>query len=1022
MGSTDVTTSLFESLPARPPTPPRETHHDREALVNAKSVLSRPTTTLGVNHSQNTPPNIHTPNSSTARSGNLSTSRTGKRVGFSARAEYKDAPCYSEVRRSKRLSPPSASQPKPVKGILKPSASPRQLDSSLRSDANEPLQPVNISDMLESTVKQLAGADRDSKLDAYTVIVRALRASNNLPDRIALRGKMSLFVQFIQRDIVVKSPTGAFDSTLINKALTLLDTFLFFPAIASTIPSDFGVFILDHFIRSLEEQSIPKDMARRLMHIVAIQDFSPRVMTSDRVRRLVNALHDMDGPLRGKSTVVGRMRIYRRLMTQARAHMSTHTDWLNDMFTDMLSNVRDIRDSAIRLGSDAAFIFGKEKVLSRKVMELLETSIEEMTYIEWYHDQLSKMAKGPEKAVVPRIWSVVVLLLRRPLDRWRFSNRWLHLLQTCFNCSDVQCNREANFAWNRFVYITNLDEHTFNKRFSTLYTPLASQLGKPNISDQKREVVLGGLYNLYYYAFKPSTNPAHVDAYWDISVKPLTDSLVPSKKKGPEAVAEHFQRATCVLTSLLDSSTPRIWKDERIRDSPVAKPEELPAIDPKWIRRNASKVFQVISPILERQFCHVSDKTSGTHRLWQTLVNSVVLAASKEIKVSLDTATFISEMLSFLLKQWQTGTPGNAEDPEKARQFLRSTQDLILTAVEGLGLLPWTEKMVSLGRLSQFAPVATPSHRPGRNLDDARAPLQHLFGLLLRLPPGIPDDDHYLDFIRSVFSPFFSAQKSVKARSDLAMEMLQTVPNWSPPVSSQPYGPWVFASESLIASMNASQSSAQTTSSSGDTVLGHEYRVVIRLLERGWKETPNLPLEHWHSLHAALASRAVDEVGEPGRAIGVTEPIAKMVRDALPADQPTVVSTRLLQVAAELVSTATHPQDRHVLEAARRRLWGTAVTGSRTASFDPFDHLYKLLNDILLRLYDMDPSDDVSKSATPLFSEIAKFLSRCNPQLVPKSIKNLESGLSAWIQDKRGILSGRRDPTRAEAVSILCSF
>ncbi|ROT43631.1 hypothetical protein SODALDRAFT_267108 [Sodiomyces alkalinus F11] len=869
--------------------------------------------------------------------------------------------------------------------------------------------------MLESTVKQLAGADRESKLDAYTMVVRALQASNNLPDRIALQSKMSLFVQFIQRDIVAKTPTGVLDSALINKALTLLDTFLFFPAIASTIPNDFGVFILDHFVRSLEEQSTPKDVARRLMHIVAIQDFSPRAMTSDRVRRLVNALHNIDGHLRGKSIVVGRMRIYRRLMTQARAHMSTHTDWLNGVFTDMLSNVRDIKDSAIRLGTDAAFVFGKEKILSRKVMELLETSIEEMTYIEWYHDQLSKMAKGQEKAAVPRIWSVIVLLLRRPLDRWRFSNRWLHLLQTCFNCSDPQCNKEANFAWNRFVYTTNLEEQSFNKRFSTLYTPLVSQLSKPNISDQKREVVLGGLCNLYYYAFKPSTNSAHFDTYWDISVKPLTDSLVPSKK-GPEAVTEHFQRLTCILISLLDSSTPRIWNDERIKDSPVAKPEELPAIDPKWIRHNASRVFQVVSPILERQFCDLSDKMSLTHRLWKTLVGSVVLAASKEIKVSVDTATFISEMLSFLLKQWQAGVSENAEEPEKARQFLRSTQDLILTAVEALGLLPWTGKMISLGRLSHFAPVATPSHKPGRNLGDVRSPLQHLFGLLLRLPPGIPDDDHYLDFVRSVFSPFFTSQKSAKARSDLAIEMLQTVPNWTPPVSSHPYGPWVFASENLIAGMNSSQLSVQTTSSSGDTVLGHEYRGIIRLLERGWKETPNLPLEQWYSLHAALASRAVGEVGEPGLAIGMTEPVAKMVRDALPADPSAVMSPKSLQVAIELISTATHPADRHVLEAARRRLWGTAVTGSRTASFDPYDHLYKLVNDILLRLYNLDQGDDLSKSATPLFSEIASFLSRCNPQLVLKSIKNLESGILVWIQDERGMLSGRRDGARAEAI------
>jgi hypothetical protein len=38
--------------------------------------------------------------------------------------------------------------------------------------------------MLDSTIKQLAGSDRDSKLDAYMMLTRALKASNNLPCRI----------------------------------------------------------------------------------------------------------------------------------------------------------------------------------------------------------------------------------------------------------------------------------------------------------------------------------------------------------------------------------------------------------------------------------------------------------------------------------------------------------------------------------------------------------------------------------------------------------------------------------------------------------------------------------------------------------------------------------------------------------------------------------------------------------------------------------------------------------------------
>ncbi|KAM0282586.1 hypothetical protein ACHAQH_002954 [Verticillium albo-atrum] len=1015
MGSVEAPTRLLQLDEPRPPTPPREARIDADAnaakplLIRAASADSR--------SKLNTPPGLNTPDPSTNNT-NPNTSRSRKRVGFSAQAQYKEAPRYTHDKKGRRSSPPSASQPRPAKGILKITASPSPHDLSLMADDNDLMGPANMSDMLESTVRQLAGTDRDAKTDAYMMLVRALQASNNLPDRVALQGKMGLFVQFIQRDIVAKTPAGTSDSPLVSKALALLDTFLFFPAIASTIPSDFGVFIVDHCIRSFEDPALPKDLARRLMHVMAKQDFPLRVMTSDRVKRLVSALHAMDGPSRGKMVVVSRLRIYARLMTQTKTYMAAHTEWLNDVLTDMLSSVKDIRNSAIKLGFEASFVFGKEKLIQRKFMDLLETSIEEMTYIEWYHAQLQEMIKGDgqDKAAVPKIWSVIILLLQYPLNKWRYFNPSLMIIQKCFNIAES--NREANYAWNRYVYTAHLDEPTFHKVLPTLFMPLASQLSKLAVPPVKRELVTGGLCNLYYYAFKPNTNSAYLDAYWDVSVQPLTDALVPSASI-PDTMNLHLERATVILIGLLDSSTPRIWRDDRIKDSPTAKPEELPMIDPKWVRRNAPRVFKVISPIMDNKFCDLSDKTSSTHKLWRALVGSVAFAASKEIKVSTDTATFISEMFSLLLKHWQAGIPSQGDSTDAARQFLHGVQEMVLTAVESLGLLPFTEKMISLGRLSNFIPVATPSHRPGKNLGDVRSPLQHLFGLFSRLPPGIPDDETYLQFLRVVFSPFFSTTKSAKARSELATEMLQTVPIWSPLTASYPYGPWVFTSENMVAAISISQSSIQTTSSSGDTILGHEYRTIVRMLERGWKETPNLPLRYWHELYTALASRAFEEVGEAGKAIGVIEPLAKMIRETLPADSSVSLPPNAFRVATELLSSARQPQDRHALEAARRRVWGTAVTGSRGPSFDPFDHLYQLVDHLLLHFYALGSLEGLAEVATPFFEEISDFVTRCNPQLVLRTISNLESGISVWIQDQQGILSSRRDGAQAEAVKKL---
>ncbi|CRK35493.1 hypothetical protein BN1708_019780, partial [Verticillium longisporum] len=114
-------------------------------------------------------------------------------------------------------------------------------------------------------------------------------------------------------------------------------------------------------------------------------------------------------------------------------------------------------------------------------MDLLEMSIEEMTYIEWYHAQLQEMIKGDsqDKAAVPKIWSVIILLLQYPLNKWRYFNPSLMIIQKCFNVAES--NREANYAWNRYVYTAHLDEPTFHKVLPTLFMPLASQLSKSTV-------------------------------------------------------------------------------------------------------------------------------------------------------------------------------------------------------------------------------------------------------------------------------------------------------------------------------------------------------------------------------------------------------------------------------------------------------------------------------------------------------------------------------------------------------------
>jgi len=1003
----------LDALPARPPTPPRERQND----IDAKLILDRHP--LASRLTIQTPPN-HSPSS--VRSTNDSSRRSRKRVEFTVQAEYRDPPKGSGKENEHKNSTPiaalsSAGTAKPLKSILKPTSSPsppNPLDPSAKH--GEPGSSASLAAMLESTIKQLAGNDRDSKVDAYTMLVRALKTSTNLPDRIALQSKMSLFMQFIQRDVASKGGNGAIDSSLINHSLTLLCTFLHFPAIASSVSSDFGVFIIDHCIRSFEDQAMPKDVVRHLMQVVVSQDFSAKVMSSDRVGRLVTALRNIENHMTGKSIIMSRILIYRKLLRQSTPHMVSHSDWLLDLFTDMLSSIKEIRAAAIALGLEAGFTAAKEKQIPKKVQEILQMSNNETLYVEWYAQRLTAMAEEKSSmSAVPQTWSVIILLLRCPVERWEFFDPWLKIIQRCFNSGDYQTKLEANYAWNRLVYTQHLYPSSFSKTVKILCQPFNQLRRRGKQPDEFRKVVIGGICNIYYYAFKPNTSPAHVDQYWDACVKTLMRTLafpdgdVSTVDNKQASCSDNVSQAAIILSGLFDSSSVRIWKEDRIAETVVVKPNDLPALDPKWIRRNAVRVFSVVDPILHRSFLDLADPSSNSSKLWVSLIGSVATAGSKEIKVSVDTANFLGHALSLLTKIWTGGLDEGMRSPDAQLSFLKAVETYVTIMVLSMGHLPFTEKLLSMNKQNTFTAVSTPSHRSAKGHGPTRSPLQHLFSILTILPPGISDGEVLSNLFKAVFGPFMFARPR-RSQRELAQELIQT------PALDGPVGcsPWIFIAGVLCTPFDQSQCSNSSSDSANQFPIGHEFRDLVKHLEKGINHTPNLPWPQWLSLYQFAIEQATELSGEAGCSVAVVEPLAKAIWEGLSAQEESV-NSNLFKCGIQLLCAARQPRDRQVLDAARRRLWGTTVAGARSASFDPFDNLYRLSCRLLEILYArVDMIDE--NAITSLITETSRFLSRANLALVFKSIVQLQQGLGPWIQDVDERYGSKQRPTVAEAV------
>jgi hypothetical protein len=215
-----------------------------------------------------------------------------------------------------------------------------------------------------------------------------------------------------------------------------------------------------------------------------------------------------------------------------------------------------------------------------------------------------------------------------------------------------------------------------------------------------------------------------------------------------------------------------------------------------------------------------------------------------------------------------------------------------------------------------------------------------------------------------------------------------------------------LVAENISSWLEPRHNSHHSTGSAGETPVGHDYRDVVKILERGIRSTPNLPPKHWESLFCAAYERVREETGDAGAAIVIIEPLAKVMVEQLAAQGLVNNPLSCVRYVAELVSVATQPRDRQAVDAARKRLWGTVLAGSRSSSFDTFDNLYKAVNDVMEYSYNnfdvVDPD-----SAVQLLKEIGGFFDRCNRQLFVRAMLALQDGFLPWVQDSKRLLGSQ---------------
>ncbi|KAL8709078.1 MAG: hypothetical protein Q9220_006099 [cf. Caloplaca sp. 1 TL-2023] len=916
------------SLHTRPPTPPKENVEELSKLPTNHAYQG----TLGQHILLDTPD--ESPSSSSEYFSG-SAGRLPKRVVFSPWTSY-HKPFHSSdkvatLEASIRPLLPSKECVISHKSILKPSV---EKNGSLYDTPSrlvvDPDQGVEV--MLRSATQFLTSASRDLRLDGYRTLLGCLAAYENVLDPQSLLEVLPSFLECTRRDIAARQPgLDDYDTEIATAALKVLSIMLYTQGFVGTVPDEFSAFIMERAVSSLENLDLPKPIFDHYMQLLARQKLPQKAVNSERANRILTALDGIETRVKGNRVIGMKLMIYQRLLVQAKGAMVARAEeWLEFLFASMSSSIKDIRSRAIAFGSDAALALGTTNTVSQVCQTILDRDTSTgAKVVDLLGSRLLELLDTKDEGFhVPQAWTVVILLLRgrrRVIERWEHSASWLSIMERSFNSSDVRVKIQANVAWNKLVSATELDTATSPSIIKMLRRPIASQLERKS-SDRRlkhaRQFARSSLCILLYYAFRPGVTHNQLDLYWDNFLVPLLSPKPSATKSDHEFICE-------VLTVLLSSTQPRIWSPNRAHDLAPMKTDELPCLDPKWVRSRAAKIVPTLEKLLAyTQYAqHEDNITPAFFTAWQSFVRAIGDAASKEIKASMETLTAIAHMTSMLFRYWHE----DCRTPEVLPKRLKTYIALIGEMVNKVGVRAFTDKrLVHVPHANTFEAAETPSSRSGRPQGTLNSPVMHVINSLVNDVRGCEAPDLYCEAISTmlgVASQVASGRRSqLFILHDLAIDVF-AVP--SDAVSSRRIF-WNCLGKETMRVLSSAPSRVENS----DTLPypGHDFATAARVLEIPLRNLDQGFLSDWMLLVDVIADKVQDEVGHCANLLVQIEPLSNVIDD----ESSRRNSETLLRCGIHLVKRAQWPIGQQDLERARKQLWGPAPAFHKQASLLPF--------------------------------------------------------------------------------------
>ncbi|KAF2171522.1 hypothetical protein M409DRAFT_63758 [Zasmidium cellare ATCC 36951] len=1000
--------SKFSHLPARPPTPPRDTSKTdlfspdtNKTVEDALRFLdeghqdtSEPASSARVTLSTDTPP----PKSSQPRG-----STASKKVGFVLEPTNQlQITGPSDTPRVAHDSPAPRSSG-PLKSILKRSIEqlpPTPDDVECRLSYFSPQEPGSFRKMLQSVLKQLAGTSRDGRRDAYLCLNGALKQYSDLPEREALVDKMDLLQQFITRDMAWKDSKGeGLDLQIVTQALNLTSALLWDATTEQALDVDFRTFIIDRSIVILEQPDAPKPIVKAHVHILMMQHFPSSIVTGSKVERILSSLQTIEERCSGNSVVAARLTVYQKLVTQQPSVMlSRMEDWIGHVLTGLLSSINDTRIRAIEACHYAALRLGSYPVASKTLFELFDAETDEgSVYCEYFNKRLMEMTSDKELAqFVPQIWVAVILFFRskrKPLDRYPRLRLFLATIQRCLNSGDMTVKHHAHIAWNKLIFAVSPDSSTSLSMRSMLRLPIMALLdrrGNDKFTLQANELALQSYCHLLNTGLRPNLSHEELDAAWKLYVEEGIEKLVKSGRRT-------HAHACRLLHGLLQRKKSTYNENAAVESTPI-RPEDLPSLDAKWVRSRLGRIIKVVEPVIAAGMCSPPDANEAANGCWRSLFQTVAEAGSQEVKTSNELKIALAELINFFRRLWHT--PATSRTPVEISLWLDRYQLLLDICVEALGAAHFVEDFLAKTNADEVEATPTPSNRTSKHQKTAYSPFVFLLALYYQPAQRQDASDAYVRSAAWYLDLLAGARGSASGTIGLLHRSLQFCADQHPSADNGEEI-WAAVADSTVHAL-VRQTSAFLQHNS--QTVGTTLRSALNVIIFGLRNYPSSSLcsEKATQLYRAACNFAKHYGGDGGVALGVMEPLAKSLLD-MHEDLSVAAG---LRICGSILENGVWPKSRQELEQSRKALWSVSLdppSKTSAAVFDPFDLVYSVISAISQNTYENLAEERQRVSVAVVvdhFAAITKFLSRCPAKIIPSSLKRLQTALSLFAQDR----------------------